>query len=189
MVLAGAISMAPNTRILRYGVGFFISCFVVFLSFDLMAPALLPRADLPNESEATPAPARGGSALWRCRRLGKSGPRGPCAAIRLATEPAGAVLRPPLPGAAEASAADQPNHLPVEPQLDGCAHTVAGRPARRWPGKAGAVDSLQERALKVELIIGAGTVALGKEAAQMFDRLEERIGLRAGRGRLLPAER
>jgi hypothetical protein len=55
-------------------------------------------------------------------------------------------------------------------------------PARRPAGgrglaKAGAVGSLQERALKVELIIGAGTIALGKEAAQMFDRLEERIGL------------
>ena len=55
-------------------------------------------------------------------------------------------------------------------------------PARQPAGgrglaKAGAVGSLQERALKVELIIDAGTVALGKEAAQMFDRLEERIGL------------
>jgi len=67
---------------------------------------------------------------------------------------------------------------------------LAGRHAGgRGPGKAGATGSLQERALKVELIIGAGTVALGKEAAQMFDRLEERIGLRASRGLLLPAER
>ena len=48
---------------------------------------------------------------------------------------------------------------------------------------------LQERALKVELIIGAGTIALGKEAAQMFDRLEERIDLRAGRGLPPLAER
>jgi hypothetical protein len=66
--------------------------------------------------------------LWRCRRLGKFGPHGPCAAIRLATEPAGAVFSPPLPETAEASAADQPNRLPVEPQLDGCVQTVAGPP-------------------------------------------------------------
>ena len=64
------------------------------------------------------------------------------------------------------------------------------RPAGgRGPGKAGPVGLLQERALKVELIIGAGTVALGKEAAQMFDRLEERIDLRAGRGLPPLAER
>ena len=86
-----------------------------------------------NAREPTPARAGGCSALWRCRRLGKFGPHGPGAAIRLATEPAGVVSSPPLPGAAEASAADQPNRLPVEPQLDGCAQTVAGPPARRGP--------------------------------------------------------
>ena len=169
--------MAPSTRILRYGVGFFISCFVVFISFDWMAPALLPRADLPNESEAAPALARGGSALWRCRRLGKFGPHGLCAAIRLASEPAGAVISPPFSrsGRGQRYGSAQP---PARGTPVGLLRAHRGRPAGgRGLAKAGAVDSLQERALKVELIIGAGTVALGKEAAQMFDRLEERIGL------------
>ena len=86
-----------------------------------------------------PARAGGCSALWRCRRLGKFGPHGPCVAIRPASEPAGAVFSPPLPGLAGASAADQPNCPPPEPQVDGCAQTVAGRSARRWPraGKGG----------------------------------------------------
>jgi len=65
----------------------------------------------------------------------------------------------------------------------------AGTPVDGGQERRAQFGSLQERALKVELIIGAGTVALGKEAAQMFHRLEERIGLRTGRGLLLPAER
>jgi hypothetical protein len=55
------------------------------------------------------------------------------------------------------------------------------------PGKKVGPGSLQKRPLEVELKIGAGTVALGKEAAQVFHRLEQRIGLRAGRRRPLTA--
>lgn len=64
----------------------------------------------------------------------------------------------------------------------------AGTPVDGGQERRAQFGSLQERALKVELIIGTGAVALGKEAAQMFDRLEERIGLRTGRGWLLPAK-
>ena len=118
--------------------------------------------------------------MWCCRRLGKFGPHVSCATIRPATEPARAVFSPPLYQERQGPALRiSPTACPWNPSW-----IVARKP---WPArqpaggrglaKAGAVGSLQERALKVELIIDAGTVALGKEAAQMFDRLEERIGL------------
>ena len=130
--------------------------------------------------------------MWRCRRLGKFGPHVSCATIRPATEPARAVFSPPLYQERQGPALRiSPTARPWNPRrMVARKAWLAGRHAGgRGPGKAGAVGSLQERALKVELIIGAGTVALGKEAAQMFNRLEERIGLRASRGLLLPAER
>ena len=68
------------------------------------------------------------------------------------------------------------------------ARVVGGNADCLGPGKKVGPGSLQKRTLEVELEIGAGTVAPGKEAAQVFHRLEQRIGLRAGRRRPLTAE-
>jgi hypothetical protein len=55
----------------------------------------------------------------------------------------------------------------------------AGTPVVVERGKRAEIRSLQKRPLEVKLKIGRRTNALGKETAQMLDRLEQRIGLRA----------
>jgi hypothetical protein len=77
--------------------------------------------------------------------------------------------------------------------MSGCRPKPANQPAcegiGRWPERRkGNLGLLQEWALKVHLKIGQWPLAIGKYPEQMFQGLEPRIGLRARRRFLLPAQ-
>ena len=54
---------------------------------------------------------------------------------------------------------------------------AGGNASRHGRGKTNKLVSLQERTLKVDLEIGAGTIAVRKEAPEMFRCLEQRVSL------------
>ena len=85
IVLPGAMSMAPRTRILRYGVGFFMRFSVQWLLGRARSQAVFsPRNREPGSDggKATPTPALGWSALSGCRRSELPGPWAVGAATR-----------------------------------------------------------------------------------------------------------